>query len=324
MAAVVLGRFISPDPILQLTDPNQIGGYVYAAANPIANSDPSGLQIPSEPGVSGYEDGKGKTGTGTGKGTGKKTGKGGGSNTPLEDDSERWSVRHNAAQQQAAEYLQRTNPNLWIHQEFPIAGASKSGTGNFGFADIVGEDPLTGEWFIWEVKHIGGSEKRATGAEAKGPGDLDWYIKQFESVTGMNMERGEDVEPYLLQPDPLNRKTGTLVTTRARHEGRERGEEFKGVIVYWDRCRDDARDRTMPNWKEEVYTGREALEPPVAPPVSPPASTAPVQESAPSSGFWESYRREWNERYNPSDPNRIPDFPAFPIPGRGRLPIRIP
>ncbi|MCO8273674.1 polymorphic toxin-type HINT domain-containing protein [Actinoplanes sp. TRM 88003] len=47
----VLGRFISPDPILELTDPSQLGGYTYAGDNPITHSDPSGLRIdPTRPG----------------------------------------------------------------------------------------------------------------------------------------------------------------------------------------------------------------------------------------------------------------------------------
>ncbi|GAA2913331.1 type IV secretion protein Rhs [Actinoplanes cyaneus] len=37
-----LGRFISADPVLQVTDPNQLGGYTYAGDNPITGSDPTG------------------------------------------------------------------------------------------------------------------------------------------------------------------------------------------------------------------------------------------------------------------------------------------
>jgi len=47
----VLGRFISPDPILDLTDPSQLGGYAYAGDNPISHADPSGLRVdPTETG----------------------------------------------------------------------------------------------------------------------------------------------------------------------------------------------------------------------------------------------------------------------------------
>ncbi|WP_177246617.1 RHS repeat-associated core domain-containing protein [Actinacidiphila alni] len=38
-----IGRFISLDPVLELTDPQQINGYSYASSNPVTGSDPSGL-----------------------------------------------------------------------------------------------------------------------------------------------------------------------------------------------------------------------------------------------------------------------------------------
>ncbi|WP_053170600.1 polymorphic toxin-type HINT domain-containing protein [Streptomyces sp. SBT349] len=38
-----LGRFISVDPVMDLTDPQQIHGYTYANNNPLAFSDPTGL-----------------------------------------------------------------------------------------------------------------------------------------------------------------------------------------------------------------------------------------------------------------------------------------
>ncbi|WP_158712634.1 MULTISPECIES: polymorphic toxin-type HINT domain-containing protein [Streptomyces] len=39
-----LGRFISLDPILEATSPQELGGYTYAADNPITSADPSGLE----------------------------------------------------------------------------------------------------------------------------------------------------------------------------------------------------------------------------------------------------------------------------------------
>ncbi|WP_170214911.1 polymorphic toxin-type HINT domain-containing protein [Streptomyces otsuchiensis] len=38
-----IGRFISADPVMDLTDPQQIHGYAYANNNPLAYSDPTGL-----------------------------------------------------------------------------------------------------------------------------------------------------------------------------------------------------------------------------------------------------------------------------------------
>ncbi|MFI8073964.1 ricin-type beta-trefoil lectin domain protein [Streptomyces sp. NPDC086033] len=41
----VLGRFLSPDPVFETGDPNQMGGYTYAGDNPASGSDPSGLML---------------------------------------------------------------------------------------------------------------------------------------------------------------------------------------------------------------------------------------------------------------------------------------
>ncbi|WP_202627999.1 RHS repeat-associated core domain-containing protein, partial [Cellulomonas sp. APG4] len=47
-----LGRFISVDPVMDLTDPAQWHGYSYANNNPITNSDPTGL-LPGAPMIDG-------------------------------------------------------------------------------------------------------------------------------------------------------------------------------------------------------------------------------------------------------------------------------
>ncbi|MCX4589119.1 ricin-type beta-trefoil lectin domain protein [Streptomyces sp. NBC_01549] len=39
----VTGRFLTPDPIFEAGDPNQMGGYTYAGDNPSTGSDPTGL-----------------------------------------------------------------------------------------------------------------------------------------------------------------------------------------------------------------------------------------------------------------------------------------
>ncbi|MCX4674732.1 polymorphic toxin-type HINT domain-containing protein [Streptomyces sp. NBC_01433] len=63
----VTGRFISVDPVMDLTDPQQAHGYTYANNNPVAFSDPSGLWL---------DDGTGHSapgGHGGGPGAPKKT-----------------------------------------------------------------------------------------------------------------------------------------------------------------------------------------------------------------------------------------------------------
>ncbi|MGW1169131.1 RHS repeat-associated core domain-containing protein [Streptomyces sp. NPDC002550] len=41
------GRFLSPDPLLENTDPNQLGGYDYAGNDPTTGSDPTGAMLPT-------------------------------------------------------------------------------------------------------------------------------------------------------------------------------------------------------------------------------------------------------------------------------------
>ncbi|MER7748479.1 polymorphic toxin-type HINT domain-containing protein [Streptomyces bacillaris] len=81
-----IGRFISPDPVLTLGDPQQIHGYTYAKNNPVTFADPSGLMVPECANPSQYgivckggvpvRSGKPKD---KGKGSGKGSGKGGSS-----------------------------------------------------------------------------------------------------------------------------------------------------------------------------------------------------------------------------------------------------
>ncbi|MGW3644690.1 polymorphic toxin-type HINT domain-containing protein [Streptomyces sp. NPDC000878] len=89
-----IGRFVSDDPILELTDAQQIDGYTYAADNPLTSSDPSGLEIGSRPNscqydlancdaatqkAVGYDSGTGTASGGTSSGGGGGGGGGGSS-----------------------------------------------------------------------------------------------------------------------------------------------------------------------------------------------------------------------------------------------------
>ncbi|MFZ3494698.1 polymorphic toxin-type HINT domain-containing protein [Streptomyces sp. 5.8] len=80
------GRFISVDPIIDITDPLQMNGYTYASGNPVSNSDPTGLRtddgpdhnVPADPpppssSTSGGGN-KGDSGGGDGPGTQTSTG----------------------------------------------------------------------------------------------------------------------------------------------------------------------------------------------------------------------------------------------------------
>ncbi|MEU8934927.1 ricin-type beta-trefoil lectin domain protein [Streptomyces sp. NPDC048409] len=54
----VTGRFLSPDPVFEAGDPNQMGGYTYAGDNPASGSDPSGLMLAMDGGGGGGCDSK--------------------------------------------------------------------------------------------------------------------------------------------------------------------------------------------------------------------------------------------------------------------------
>ncbi|MFK0237753.1 ricin-type beta-trefoil lectin domain protein [Streptomyces vinaceus] len=58
------GRFISVDPIIDMTDPVQMNGYTYANGNPVGNTDPNGLRV-IEGDDKGWVDSGGKGGTDT-------------------------------------------------------------------------------------------------------------------------------------------------------------------------------------------------------------------------------------------------------------------
>ncbi|MGW0943545.1 ricin-type beta-trefoil lectin domain protein [Streptomyces sp. NPDC002623] len=46
----VTGRFLTPDPVFEPGDPNQMGGYTYAGDNPASSADPSGLMLVADGG----------------------------------------------------------------------------------------------------------------------------------------------------------------------------------------------------------------------------------------------------------------------------------
>ncbi|SOE77640.1 RHS repeat-associated core domain-containing protein [Streptomyces sp. OV198] len=67
-----LGRFLTPDPVFESGDPNQMGGYSYAGDNPATQSDPSGL-CPKDI-CDGYGQNTGKTSSNSGGDTATSSG----------------------------------------------------------------------------------------------------------------------------------------------------------------------------------------------------------------------------------------------------------
>ncbi len=70
------GRFLTPDPLFEASDPNQMGGYTYAGDNPVSGSDPTGTILVNNDGTQcsgGWSKCSGQAGSGGGS---KKSGTG--------------------------------------------------------------------------------------------------------------------------------------------------------------------------------------------------------------------------------------------------------
>jgi len=70
-----IGRFLTPDPVLETGDPSQMGGYAYSGDNPVTQSDPSG-QRPCYLGPDGTCEDAPPPPTGSGSGSGSGSGGG--------------------------------------------------------------------------------------------------------------------------------------------------------------------------------------------------------------------------------------------------------
>lgn len=188
-----LGRFISVDPVLDLTDPQQMNGYTYSNNNPTTYSDPTGLiRLPMcdcGGGSTKEETSGGKKGSDDDSSGG---GNGGASNVSSECSSSAMAgmSAHDAAVCQTGYAITEWAKNSGVagyatvdigktgYSANAISGASGGKKGNTGFADVIfwGED----EVYIWEIKP---NNKYGW---TDGPEDLRRYIvhlrKNFEST----------------------------------------------------------------------------------------------------------------------------------------------
>ncbi|MFF2132494.1 RHS repeat-associated core domain-containing protein [Streptomyces olivochromogenes] len=220
------GRFLSADPIIDITDPLQINGYAYSNNSPVSKSDPTGLcpkdicegygqntDTPSEPKATGGD-------------TASEDKKGRDPGAMRED-----TIRHNAAVKAVAAYLRAMywmNPEVQVFTEYTIKGAGKK-KGTDGRADIVvyWDDYV----FIWEVKS-------AKTAETDGPATLDRYIRALqkeERKNGRTVQRGQEL-PQIATMDPLNPKQQLVAqSTRSRFGSPRTEARYQGVVGWWTR-----------------------------------------------------------------------------------------
>lgn len=152
-----IGRFISADPIVDLSDPLQMNGYSYSHNSPVTRSDPTGLY---DPDVRELERKQARE---------KK-----------EEFSWRkmWTDRHDtavylrAAALKAWNYLYQGNKGRVTTSKpdnYIKGGSFKNPGKKPGYADLIYWTP--NRVYVWEIKHKGGE------AEKQGPPQLQNYIR---------------------------------------------------------------------------------------------------------------------------------------------------
>jgi RHS repeat-associated protein len=137
-----LGRFLSVDPVIDPKNPQQLNAYAYANNSPVTFSDPTGLILNIVELIK-----------------------------AAQDLLEEWRITHQRSRGTTADRTLRHNRVVaetmkrilvvgpakikgfdpkYLRSEVAISGASKEGTGQDGFADIVYDDGVN--VYIWEVK----------------------------------------------------------------------------------------------------------------------------------------------------------------------------
>ncbi len=214
-----LGRFISVDPLQDLSNPQQWSGYTYAINSPISRSDPSGLMPPpGEPRAETYW-------------------------------RKLYNPDHNKAVEMWAnvvrkEYSYRTREldektGKMIHVNFvplvttdlssdpnrarnKIKGASGNNPDNGGQADIICWNCEAKKILIWDVKHEGGQAENPGGAKS-----VNRYVdnlQELHKTDGISVQPGPDFEDELVGISP--------VTQTPLHVHASKTVRNQGVVVY--------------------------------------------------------------------------------------------
>ncbi|GAA1955720.1 RHS repeat-associated core domain-containing protein [Nocardioides panacihumi] len=160
-----LGRFISVDPMLEISSPPQLNGYNYAGNNPVNNTDPTGMMFPPDFGPS-----SSSSSTGGSSSASTPSSPSAGGSTPSKD----YTTRHNEAVAWAmviiSAQIEAVGGDLsGLRPSTMVPGGSKKGNGNNGYADITYDDGQT--IFVWEVK--------SAGQAAKATPEATWYASKL-------------------------------------------------------------------------------------------------------------------------------------------------
>ncbi len=197
-----LGRFISDDSLLEVNDPQEMGGYTYSADNPTTDSDPSGLYVEGPDGCvgspqavdacEGRQEGADAAAAAAAVGTGGAGAVGGGT---LPGRYGNKTTRHDQARDRAiVEILAQAKAwgivDLQILTSMRITGANKAimrpgknplHDGSYGVPDILAFDPADKVYYVWEVK--------SAGEAAKAVPEAMWYVNRMRA-NGLNAVAG--------------------------------------------------------------------------------------------------------------------------------------
>ncbi len=180
----VLGRFISDDPVLETTSPQQLGGYTYAADNPTTGSDPSGLRVEGPDGCNGTAS---EVDACEGQVEQQTQQSAPAAPAAPATAGTSWTSTHWMAQLILWSWLEARAIGTYgptggwrVQMETPIVGASKEGTGNDGYADMTYLDGNT--MYVWELKNKAVMPWTGNNppAEASGSIDVEWYIDAMQ------------------------------------------------------------------------------------------------------------------------------------------------
>ncbi|WP_051114908.1 RHS repeat-associated core domain-containing protein [Actinokineospora enzanensis] len=270
------GRFISVDPLIDLSDPRQWNAYAYANNSPVTYSDPSG-QIAACP------DGRCNAETAPSLSV---------------DEEKRWWEFFKEAHDVTVElratairikYARRGGKAFGGELRVPkvttkpsdnyIPGASAKGNGNGGYADIICWDCVPGIVYVWEVKHAGGQ------AEANGPAQLQRYIDGLEirlksEYNPTVVQHGPDIEVEQSAPLPSNPKRTVIAWTG----------KAPGIEVY--RVTDNKDDQEPPGEGRPPRVRTPGRQPSEEPTKETPAPPAPPSISLPDLRMSPEQQRE--------------------------------
>ncbi|MCF3131961.1 RHS repeat domain-containing protein [Streptomyces olivochromogenes] len=255
------GRFISADPVIDITDPLQMNGYAYSNNSPVTKSDPTGL-CPKD-----ICDGYGQFNGGGGGGGGSEDATEQGSKTVVRNEGKSnvetncavaKSNAHDAAvcasgfsaQQWALKHKIDGYVTVDIGDGGSLAnlipGAKADGSGNVGYADVVlwTKDRV----YIWEVKPNASvkpdpANKKAVDASnyafKKGVEQLDRYVEKLQDVLD---DAGDERE---VRKGPKIGDAAFVYGTKGR--GRVWSRDDYPGMRYYGTDRDDDKKKATPS-----------------------------------------------------------------------------